>query len=41
MLLGFSLSVIAFASEEGGSLIDVNPGLIFWTIITFMFFFSF
>jgi F-type H+-transporting ATPase subunit b len=36
MLFGFSLSVLAFASEEGGSLIDVNPGLIFWTVVTFI-----
>ncbi len=36
MLTGFSLSVIALASEGGGSLIDVNPGVIFWTIITFV-----
>jgi F-type H+-transporting ATPase subunit b len=30
-----SLLVLALASE-GGSLIDVNPGLIFWTVITFV-----
>ncbi|MGA7837428.1 MAG: F0F1 ATP synthase subunit B, partial [Ignavibacteriaceae bacterium] len=36
MLTGFSLSVLALASEGGGSLIDVNPGLIFWTFITFI-----
>lgn len=36
MLTGFSLSVLALASEGGGSLIDVNPGLIFWTVITFI-----
>ncbi len=35
MITGFSLSVLALA-EEGGSLIDVNPGLIFWTVITFV-----
>lgn len=35
MLYGFSLAIIAF-SEGGGSLIDVNPGLIFWTAITFI-----
>jgi F-type H+-transporting ATPase subunit b len=29
-----SLMILALASE-GGSLIDVNPGLIFWTAITF------
>lgn len=36
MLTGFSLSVLALASEESGSLIDVNPGLIFWTVVTFL-----
>jgi F-type H+-transporting ATPase subunit b len=30
-----SLVILALASE-GGSLIDVNPGLIFWTAITFI-----
>jgi F-type H+-transporting ATPase subunit b len=35
MLIGFSLSVLALA-EGNGSLIDVNPGLIFWTVITFI-----
>ncbi len=35
MLTGFSLSVLALA-EESGSLIDVNPGLIFWTVVTFV-----
>ncbi len=30
-----SLMILALASE-GGSLIDVNPGLIFWTAITFI-----
>ncbi len=35
MLTGFSLSVLALA-EENGSLIDVNPGLIFWTVVTFV-----
>ncbi len=34
-MLTFSLSVLALA-EENGSLIDVNPGLIFWTVITFV-----
>jgi len=38
MLFNFSLAVIALAPEaaEHGSLIEVNPGLIFWTIITFL-----
>lgn len=36
MITGFSLSVLALATEESGSLIDVNPGLIFWTVITFV-----
>lgn len=36
MLTGFSLSVIALAAEGGGSLIDVDPGVVFWTIITFL-----
>ena len=35
MITGFSLSVLALA-EENGSLIDVNPGLIFWTVVTFV-----
>ncbi len=35
MFNGFSLALIAL-SPEGGSLIDVNPGLIFWTVITFL-----
>ncbi|HSD65032.1 MAG TPA: F0F1 ATP synthase subunit B [Ignavibacteriaceae bacterium] len=34
MLTGFILSVLAL--EEKGSLISVNPGLIFWTVITFI-----
>jgi F-type H+-transporting ATPase subunit b len=28
--------IFAFAPEAGGSLIDVNPGLIFWTVVTFL-----
>jgi len=36
MLTGFTLLLLAMASEEGGSLIDVNPGLIFWTVVTFI-----
>lgn len=34
MLTGFILSVLAL--EENGSLISVNPGLIFWTVVTFI-----
>lgn len=34
MLTGFILSILAL--EEKGSLINVNPGLIFWTVITFI-----
>lgn len=31
------INTLAFVSEGGGgSLIDVNPGLIFWTVITFV-----
>lgn len=34
------IKVITFAvlllTPEGGSLIDVNPGLIFWTVVTFL-----
>ncbi len=29
------LTILVLASE-GGSLVDVNPGLIFWTVITFL-----
>jgi len=36
MLTGFCLSVLAFAPEGGGSLIDVNPGLAIWTLVTFI-----
>ena len=37
MLTGFSLSVLALASEGGGnSLIEVNPGVIIWTLVTFV-----
>ncbi len=27
---------VLLLSSEGGSLVDVNPGLIFWTVITFL-----
>ncbi len=37
MLNAILLAVFAFSSEGGGgSLIDVNPGLIFWTVVTFL-----
>lgn len=32
MLTGFSLSVIAME----GSIVDVNPGVVFWTVVTFI-----
>jgi len=37
MLMEISLSVIALASEGGGSIIEVDPGVVFWTIVTFIF----
>lgn len=36
MLNAYTLAVIALAPQEGGSLVDVNPGLVIWTIITFL-----
>ncbi len=30
------LAVIALSSEGGGSLVDINPGLVVWTVITFL-----
>jgi len=36
MLMAYTLAIIAFASESGGSLVDVNPGLVVWTVITFL-----
>lgn len=37
MLATSTLTIIALSSEGGGgSLIDINPGLIFWTAITFI-----
>lgn len=29
-------SIILFSGDGGGSLLDVNPGLIFWTVVTFV-----
>ncbi len=37
MIFGLYFSVLALASEGGGSLIDVNPGVVFWTFVTFIF----
>jgi F-type H+-transporting ATPase subunit b len=36
MLIGYCLSVIILASESGGSLIEVDPGVVFWTVVTFI-----
>ena len=36
MLTGLNLSILIFTSEGGGTIIDVNPGVIFWTIVTFV-----
>ncbi|MCF8260857.1 MAG: F0F1 ATP synthase subunit B [Melioribacteraceae bacterium] len=33
------LNTLAFSAGGQGSLLDVNPGLIFWTVITFIFLF--
>ena len=37
MLTVFSFLVLALEQEGGGSLIDVNPGVVFWTVVTFIF----
>ena len=37
LLAGYNLAVIALAAEAGGgSIIEVNPGVVFWTIVTFL-----
>ncbi len=36
MLTGFSLPVLAVIAESGNSLIEVNPGVIIWTVVTFI-----
>lgn len=37
MLTASTLALLALGSEGGsGSLIDINPGLIFWTLVTFI-----
>ena len=32
----FILGLIALSGEGNGGLLDVNPGLIFWTVVTFI-----
>jgi F-type H+-transporting ATPase subunit b len=36
MLAFLSSIMLVYSGEGGGSLLDVNPGLIFWTVITFV-----
>ncbi len=36
MIAFLSSFVILFSGDGGGSLLDVNPGLIFWTVVTFI-----
>jgi F-type H+-transporting ATPase subunit b len=36
MIAGILYGVIAVEPASGGSLLDVNPGLIVWTVITFL-----
>jgi len=36
ILASFSFPVMALAESGGGSIIEVNPGVIFWTIVTFI-----
>jgi F-type H+-transporting ATPase subunit b len=36
MLTVMGMLTLALAPEGGGSLMDVNPGLIFWTVVTFL-----
>jgi F-type H+-transporting ATPase subunit b len=35
-MLATSTFTLLALSSEGGSLVDINPGLIFWTVITFI-----
>jgi len=35
-MLPLNLLAVIASGEGGGSLLDVNPGLIFWTVITFV-----
>lgn len=36
MIAFFSSLMLLYSAEGGGSLLDVNPGLIFWTVVTFI-----
>ena len=36
MFAGFIYGILAVEPEAGGSLLDINPGLIIWTVITFI-----
>jgi len=36
MFAGFIYCTLAVEPEAGGSLLDINPGLIIWTVITFI-----
>jgi len=36
MLFGFVLSVLASPEGGGGGLLDVNPGIAIWTVLTFV-----
>ena len=36
MLFDFIPAMVLLAEEGGGSLINVSPGLVFWTVITFI-----
>jgi F-type H+-transporting ATPase subunit b len=36
MLFGFVLSVLASPESGGGGLLDVNPGVAIWTVLTFI-----
>ena len=36
MIAFLSSIVLLFSGDGGGSLLDVNPGLIFWTVVTFV-----
>jgi len=36
MIAFLSSIVLLFSGDGGGSLLDVNPGLIFWTVVTFI-----
>jgi F-type H+-transporting ATPase subunit b len=36
LMVGFMLILLSEGGESGGSPLDVNPGLIIWTVITFI-----